>query len=156
VDVKDILLQEELVDDYLRPWIAEIEQIKDPLTCHALWWALENRVAMDQLRDYPHHFVYYEKALLNPRKTVDGLYAWLGVDGIDSRKSTELFTKPSRMVQKDEPYQKNIERLSWWKEKFPEESQKNVLLWASRLGVVNYNEELLPLDFEKFSLSGIV
>ena len=40
-DVNDILSQEELVEDYLRPWIGKIEREKDRLGALAVWWQLK-------------------------------------------------------------------------------------------------------------------
>jgi len=37
-DVKDLLCQEELVEDYIRPWIPEIEKEKDLIGAHAVLW----------------------------------------------------------------------------------------------------------------------
>ncbi|MFN2166915.1 MAG: hypothetical protein ACK2U9_11730, partial [Anaerolineae bacterium] len=48
-DVRVLLEQEALVEDYLRPWIAWIENETDPAGAHALWWAVENLVAQSEL-----------------------------------------------------------------------------------------------------------
>jgi hypothetical protein len=149
-DVRDILVQEKLVEDYLRPWLKEIKSETDLLGAHAVWWAVENLVATDQLKGRPHHFMFYEKAVLEPEKTASKLFSWIGSQpeflGKITKKNIFSPSRPSRTANKGLTYNSPFDRLSYWKRSLPEESQKKVVYWARELGVSFYDSGIFPIQ----------
>lgn len=142
-DVRDILRQEKLVEDYLKPWAVEIERETDPLGAHAVWWAVENRVALQQLQGIPHALLFYEDLVLHPQEVLEKLLPWLGVARIP-KKVFNLLPQPSRMSNHSLAYRNAQDRLSRWQGSLSVEEQRRILSWAERLGVYAYDTRPHP------------
>ncbi|HUD46575.1 MAG TPA: sulfotransferase [Candidatus Baltobacteraceae bacterium] len=146
-DIVDILNQEQLVEDYLRPWLGKIEQEKDLLGAHAVWWAVENMVALKNLEDVPHHSVKFETMVLEPEREAVKLFDWLGWN-VEREKVSPLISAASRMSRKDSFGLSSQKRLSSWRRDLSEEQQKRILWWSQELGIPYYTEALLPTDIQ--------
>ena len=144
-DVQDILKQETLVTDHLEPWASAIEKETDLVGAHAVWWAVENHVALQQLKNIPHYLVYYEDLVLRPREVLETLLPWLGVENVPE-KVFSLLPKPSRMGNENLNYQDAQDRLSRWQSGLSVREQELVLSWAGRLGLTMYDASPLPLQ----------
>ncbi|MBI5962798.1 MAG: sulfotransferase domain-containing protein [Chloroflexi bacterium] len=142
--VKDILSQEELVEQYLRPWIGLIEKEKDLVGAHAVWWAVENMVASRQLSSYPHQFIYYEETVTQPGKIGSRLANWLGRNKTPSDLE-RIAQKPSRMTQQGKKIIKVDEVLSQWRSSLAFEDQERIVRWARTLGIEWYDLTPMPL-----------
>lgn len=142
-DVDDILHQEELVDDYLHPWLEQIQQERDLLGAHAVWWAVENCVALDQLKRVPHFLVYYEDLVLHPHQVLEKLFQWLGYPRCPQEVDA-LLNRPSRMTHADRNSQSNAERLARWQHQLSSRDQQRILAWTQRLGLEMYDRDTLP------------
>jgi hypothetical protein len=139
-DVRDLLSQEELVVDYLTPWIAEIEKEKDLVGTHAVWWAVENLVALQQLANIPHYFVHFEELVLNPKEILQPLIAWLGYEKLPP-KVMKILSQPSRMSNRNLVYRDTRDRLSYWQHHLSIEDQRRIITWADRVGLSRYAEQ---------------
>jgi hypothetical protein len=146
-DVQDILAQEELVEDYLRPWVREIEKETTPAGAHAVWWAVENLVASRELAGRRHYLVNYESLCLDPEQTVREILAWLGVSGMPPRLQFAI-TNSSRMADSAVSYESTAARLSAWKRQLSGEAQRHILHWARKLGIEYYDEGILPVALQ--------
>ncbi len=142
-DVRDILVQEELVEDYLRDWKKEIEQEKDLLGAHAVWWAVENHVALSQLASRPHKIIYYENIVNQPNQILEEISDWLGLPG-NRRQSRVDSSKKSRMTRPESIGASQNALLREWQNRLSQEDQQRILGWAERLGVTNYGSDVLP------------
>lgn len=142
-DVQDILRQEKLVEDHLQPLVSSIEQETDLVGAHAVWWAVENYVALHQLKDVPHYLVFYEDLVSRPREVLETLLPWLGVKKMPE-KVLSLLSQPSRMSNKKLAYQDEHDRLSRWQGSLSVGEQKRVLSWAGRLGLTLYDDSPFP------------
>lgn len=148
-DVKDLLCQEELVEDYLKPWIPEIEKEKDLIGAHAVFWGVENLVASRALASRPHYWLEYETLCLEPWRTSLNILDWLGVKEVNSSLETRLtiaIRNPSRMSHSTIKHTDAISRLTLWKNKMPPDAQKKILEWADRLGVPYNDQGIFPTD----------
>ena len=141
-DVESLLMQEALVEDYLRPWLSEIEQVKNPLEAHAIWWAVENAVALNNLASRPHYAVTFEALCLRPYKEAHNIITWLNAEPPTSL--TAGVEKPSSQSRADMEYASTLERLSSWKTALSDEDQRRILRWTHRLGVESYTMDILP------------
>lgn len=145
-DVEDILGQRDLVDEHLSSFVKDIEQERDILGAHAVWWAVENAVAIRQLEGRPHLRVYYEDVALQPEKAAARILIWLTGNEPSAEvvaRIAALSTRPSR-VSRHEKSLPAMERLSEWQRKLSQEEQGRILSWAARLGVSCYGPGLLP------------
>src|SRR5512143_1091080 len=107
--VDDLLAQEQLVEDYLRPWLGDIEKEKSLLGAHAIWWAVENRVARDQLAAIPHIKVFYEEIATSPDLIRTRIYAHFR-HRPPADKFERAFSSPSILSHRS--YRDVSERLS--------------------------------------------
>jgi hypothetical protein len=139
-DVEDILSQEALVEDYLKSWVRYIEKERDLLGSHAVWWAVENLVASNELSNIDHYRVSYEKLCQEPDFYFNDISKWLGYENLALTK--DIYISSSR--KDDISYSGNSERFSYWRERLSSDQVKRIIDWAHRLGLPWYTEELLP------------
>ncbi|NOX61316.1 MAG: sulfotransferase [Chloroflexi bacterium] len=142
---RDVLQDEALVEDHLRPWVGYIERENDLLGAHAVWWAVENRVAMRDLASRPHHFLFYESLCLNPEANMKKLYQALGFT--DFQASETLIHGLSRVTTRGEnvtTHQTALDWLSAWRRQLTPEEQRRILTWAERLEIPWYDQSPLP------------
>jgi hypothetical protein len=148
LDLNNLLSQEELIEDHLSPWIAYIERAKtDPVATHAIWLAVESRVALHHLSTRPHCHAYYEHLLVEPEATLRSIFSrlHLGMARIpEGRIKRNSRTTWRERIAKD-PSEKEY-ALSNWKRRLSREDQREVLDWAYRLGVTCYSDESLPVS----------
>jgi len=138
-----LLTQEKLVEDYLQPWVSQIEREEDIVGSHALWWAVENLVAQRELSTRPHYRVFYEHLMLDPMQETKLIAEHVGLPASDIPKAViENFSRTSHRVGIDTP----VARLVSWKEGLSQEDQFRVLDWVNRLGITWYGMEIWPND----------
>jgi hypothetical protein len=136
-----LLKQEELVEDYLRPWVADIERETDPVGSHALWWAVENMVAQRELSTRPHYRVFYETLMLDTMLEIKRIADYVGLEIYDlSKAMIESPSRTSRRVEADAL----IAPLLSWQEELTSEDQRRVLDWVDRLGIPWYGMDIWP------------
>jgi len=139
--VQDLLRQEELVEDHLRPWLKEIEREKSLVGAHAVWWAVENRIAQGQLAAVPHIRVFFEELAASPDLIKTQIYAHFNSQPPPD-KFERVFSSPSGLSHR--PYRDVSERLSLWKGFLSQDDQRAILTWARRFGVDWYTEDIMP------------
>jgi hypothetical protein len=131
LDLNNLLSQEELVEDHLSPWLARIERARsNPVATHAIWLAVENRVASQHLSTRPHSHAYYEH-LMEPEATFErSLPLDLGTSRPGKQDQTQqphdLETAPSRKIPRNE-YALSMEATA------PERGPARGPDWAYRL-----------------------
>jgi hypothetical protein len=145
-DVADILRQDQLVETYLSPWVGAIERERDQLGAHAVWWAVENLVATQELASRPHYPVTYESLCLHPFQEAEQILAWLNLHMSVSRQSKlEIqVARPSRTSRQHKRYESKWDRLAEWQYKLSVEDQRRILDWARRVGIDRYYDGVLP------------
>jgi hypothetical protein len=147
VDLDNLLCQEELIEDHLSPWVGRIEQAKtNPVASHAIWLAVESRVAMLHLSTRPHYHSYYEHLVLRPEESLRTIFIRLGLDtgripeGKIKRNSRTTWRERYANHPKETEY-----ALSNWKVQLSREDQRAILDWAHRLEVTCYTDRTLPV-----------
>lgn len=145
-DVKHLLSQEQLVEDHLRPWLKDIERETDTVGANAVYWAVENRVALSQLRGKAHRRVYYEETLLEPQRSALETLSWLGTSTTQPpNKLAAALARPSRLSNGRIRYASRLDRLTKWRTTLSESDQQRVLRWARMLLPGHYDERPIPL-----------
>ncbi len=144
-DVRDLLAQEALVADYLRPWVSELERVSNAFEALAVWWAVENRVALDQLQNTPHYLIFYEWLSLRPRQEISELTRWLQMPE-DAVPDTLLhrYSRTTSKKQRQRPGEDVMVRLSAWQRELSAEEQRIVQTWVERMAIPWYGEDVLP------------
>jgi hypothetical protein len=144
-DVQDLLAQEALVEDYLRPWVGEMERVSNAFEALAVSWAVENRVALAQLAGRQHYLIFYEWLSLRPGEEMAGLLRWLGLP--ENATPPHLLHRYSRMTsvkQRQSQERDVMTRLSAWQRELTPAERAMVLKWAERLEVPWYGTNVLP------------
>jgi hypothetical protein len=137
-NVKDILQQEELVENHLRPWVHLIEKEKDLVGAHAVWWAVENMIAIQQLSSYPHQLMFYEETVTQTNKVTNQLTEWLGGREL-LHKVEKIARRPSRTTDRKQR-QFVVEQLLYgWQNTLSSEDQRRIIHWARVLGIEWYD-----------------
>lgn len=141
-DVRDLLCQDALVEDFLRPWLPEIEAERDALGAHAVWWAVENAVAVRQLVGRGHHRVFYEDLQLAPRRQMQQLLSALDLDAPSPAYAS--LVRPSRTTSYESLGTTAAQRLSRWRSLLGSKECRRILAWAKRFDLDWYDEDPLP------------
>lgn len=147
VNLGDLLRQEELVEDHLSGLVGDIELARsDTVASHAIWWAVETRVAARQLETRPHYRAYYEQLVVTPAESLGAILTWLGLDAepVEEdrvRRRSRTTWKADRRSRQEQP----AEELSRWTTQLSRSDQRLVLDWAHRLGVGQYTHEPMPV-----------
>jgi len=144
-DVQDLLTQEALVEDFLQPWVDEIERVTNGFEALAVWWAAENNVALAQLETVPHYLIFYEWLSLRPQEEMARLLRWLGMP--ENAVPEALLSRYSRMTsvkQREKGEDDAMRRLTAWQRELSAEEQRIVLAWADRLEIPWYGPNGLP------------
>ena len=79
-NLADVMAQEDLVEDHLRPFEDEIRNANTDFERHVFLWCVENYVPLRQLSPDDVHLAFYEELLTNPETEIPRLFASLGQD----------------------------------------------------------------------------
>jgi hypothetical protein len=77
-DLRALLAQADLVDDYLSPMISELTRIQDPFAMHVAQWCIENFVPLRQFAAGEIHVAFYEDFRSDPRREIARLFEFIG------------------------------------------------------------------------------
>lgn len=138
-DVSDLLKQERLMEERLSQWVTDIESERDLVGAHAVWWAVENHIALADLRHCDQLVVHYETACTDPTREIGRVCDWLG---LTSDATDRALFAPSRMTLGGSTSTRS--RLAGWRAGLDDESCRRILGWAERLGIDWYGLAPLP------------
>jgi hypothetical protein len=137
VSLSGLYTQPKLLEDYLTPFLSDIEKETNPIGIHAIWWAIENYVALKELQGNEYFFVHYEDVCLNPREWFSGIEDWLGL--VTNRKEdVPIF----HQADKDHQDKTMRTRLNSWKTEMSPEQIRLTLKWANIFGLDYYSPNL--------------
>jgi len=137
------LAQENLVEDYLQPWVSQIEREDNVVGSHALGWAIENLVAQRELSTRPHYRIFYEHLIMDTAQETRRITDYVG---LKASEIPEGVIEHSSRTSHRFAIQAPVDRLVSWKKGLSQEDQFRVLDWANRLGISWYNMEPMPND----------
>jgi hypothetical protein len=129
---EDLLRQERLVEEHLRPWVPEIERERRPAAIHAIGWAVENLVAHQQLQGRPHRRVLFEELVANPVSRFHEILAWVGLR--PPRHLERILRRPSTQTPPARSHDSPAARSGAWRDRLSPEDIGCVLDWCRRLG----------------------
>lgn len=97
-NLAETMSQEELVEDFLLPFEAEIQQARTPFERHVFLWCIDNYVPLRQFGPGEVQPVFYENLLAHPEDELDRLFSFLGKD-FDERVYQKM-QQPSALSNK--------------------------------------------------------
>ncbi|HEY7981889.1 MAG TPA: sulfotransferase [Candidatus Eremiobacteraceae bacterium] len=77
-DLGALIVQPQLVDDFLAPMIPPLKRIDDPFAMHVAQWCIENFVPLRQFAAGEIHVAFYEDFRSDPRREIARLFAFIG------------------------------------------------------------------------------
>ena len=140
----DFLAQEELVDDFLSPFRAEIAETQDIFDKHVFMWCIENYVPLKQFRDGEILVIFYENLCTDPRREIESILSFVGTSY--SAKALDAHGKPSALSRKDSAVLSGAGLVNSWRKKISVERARRALEILSIFGLQSiYGEGDLPL-----------
>lgn len=76
----DTMEQEDLVEDFLKPFEEEIRKARTPFERSVFLWCIENYVPLRQLESGSTHITFYERWCTQPENELGRLFTFLGKD----------------------------------------------------------------------------
>jgi hypothetical protein len=76
--IPDLLEQEELVDDYLSPYLDPILAARDDFERHVFAWCIEHYVVLSQFQAGEIYLLFWEKLCDQPEREMEQVFAFLG------------------------------------------------------------------------------
>jgi hypothetical protein len=78
IPLDEYLAQEQLMEDFLAPFRAEIQNAQDAFERHIFLWCVENYVPLRQFRSGEIYMAFYEHICITPEREIDNLFRFLG------------------------------------------------------------------------------
>lgn len=98
-DFQECISQEQLMEDFLSPFINEIENAQDIFDIHIFSWCIGNYVPLRQFRRGEIHLLFYENLCTQPEIEIKRLFSFLG-EPYDER-IFKTVRRPSDVCRKD-------------------------------------------------------
>lgn len=135
-NLDEVMSQEKLVEDYLKPFEADILAAKDPFERSVFLWCIENYVPLRQLGDGGIHIVFYERLLSDPEGELAPLFAFLG---------EEFDATLPRSIAEESGAGRNSRRISGWTERVSEIRRRRAAEILELFGMDRiYGEDPMP------------
>jgi hypothetical protein len=146
------LSQDELVDDFLRPFRAEIEAARTTFEKHIFMWCIENYVPLKQFKTGEVQLAFYEYFCTEPENAVDRLFTFLG-EAYDERVF-DAVRKPSSLSREESAVITGEDLTRSWVRHFTEEQIQSAVKILSLFGLETiYSSDPMPLvDGEQIRL----
>ncbi|ODS29716.1 MAG: Sulfotransferase domain protein [Candidatus Scalindua rubra] len=93
----DLLKQKDLVDDFLKDTLDDIQNCKTEFDEHVYLWCIENYIPLVQFKKGEIYVVFYENLCSNPEEQLRDLFLWL--EKPFEETITEKIRKPSKTSQ---------------------------------------------------------
>lgn len=141
----DFLKQEDLLDDHLNPFKAEIHAARDSFEKHVFMWCIENYVPLRQFEADEIHVIFYEEMCARPEKEIARLNSFLKYKSpIES--DTKLLRAASPTSRRDSAINTGESKIFGWQDKIDPRQRKRALEILTLFGLQTiYNSEAMPL-----------
>ncbi len=115
-----ILRQENLVDQYLKPFLPFMDENQPLVTQHLISWCIEHYVLFHQLDPDDALFVHYEDLCLQPETELDRMFSCIGLTW--DRSVLEKIRKPSELANDRSAVTRGKDPVRDWQKEFAPES----------------------------------
>lgn len=144
----DVFLgQTELVEDYLAPFIDLIEGAETSIARHALMWAVENFVPLQQEQRKEWVWCTYEELYTQPEAEADRILRELGM-----RKNwltKRALNRISMVTRADSALTEQRDALTEWQRQLSSEEIRIILDLVAAFGIDIYGSDIMPLTLPK-------
>jgi hypothetical protein len=137
------LSQEELMEDYLDPFRAEMEAAETDFEKLIFRWCIETYVPLQQFRQGEIHLAFYENFCVSPESEIDRLFAFLN-KSYDERVFKKL-ARPSPVTRATSAIVAGDSLVDSWKGKMSEEQKHRAIEILGLFGLDGiYAENSMP------------
>ena len=140
----EFLSQDQLVDDYLRPYKAEIKKAKTDFETFIFMWCIEYLIPLTQFKGGEIHITFYENLCVNPQQEIKNIFSF-----INKSYSTEVIKKttiPSPVSRKNSAINSGTNLIKSWRKNITEKQIQRALEILNLFGLDRiYNDSDLPL-----------
>ena len=149
--IKHYLAQEELVADFLYPFLSEIEESEkiyqttgDSFTNHIFSWCIENYVPLKQIEQNDKIYIlFYEQLCTNPELELQKLFSYMG-----RKYKPEIlvnFQKASQLSRKDSAVITGDSLINSWQNHITNQQMQKAIEILNLFGLDTiYSENLMP------------
>jgi hypothetical protein len=142
--VAPLLEREELVEDFLHPWVDPIREARDTFERTMFLWCVETLVPLKQCEPGDVHVVFFENLVRQPESEVARLFAHVGksMDGLDLEK---LKTPSLTARRASSAVWTGADPVDNWKKKVTPEQRRRALEILGLFGLDRiYGDESMP------------
>ena len=142
-DVKELLNQKDLVDDFLDPFKDILQSAAGDFEHLLLLWCVENYVPLQQFGPGNLFVVFYENLAAEPEREIDRIFAWLGRKA--GAEVIDLVSKPSALSREHSAIRSGRNVLDVWKEDIDDVLLKKALDVLAAFGLDSvYSADIMP------------
>lgn len=138
----DLLQQEELVEDYLQPFLPVITKANSEAQKHAVLWCVENMIPLRQMGERSWNVVTYEQLLTSPEPILSNL-----LDSLKIRRTwltNRALRRVSPVTRPDSPIYKKGNPLQAWSRQLPQEVIREILDVVQAFNIQVYSSDPMP------------
>ena len=141
--LKPFLDQRDLINDYLKPFLSEIEQIESDLEAIIFSWCIQNYVPLMQFNKDEIHIIFYEMLCEYPGVEIDNLFSFLGKSY--DKKIFKNFRKPSPQSFQESAVVSGDNLVNSWQKYFTNSDVKKCIKILKLFGFDSiYNDNPMP------------
>jgi hypothetical protein len=140
-----MISQEELVEDFLTPFLSQINDAQNEFERHIFSWCIENYVILKQFREGEIHLLFYEHLWQNPEQETEELFNFLGKKR--SGRALRAVRKPSKTTgaKSREAIVSGKDVLGKWRKHFTADQIERAVEILSVFGLDQiYTDDLIP------------
>lgn len=143
-DIESFLLQPELVEDHLKPYMDLIKRSNTDEEKHAIIWSISNLIPLDQFRSGEFKIVYYENLVTRPERELRAIFNTLR--HANEQLKLDTVNRPSQTTNKTSPVVTGDDKIANWKKRLNSEQINNILKIVDSFGLGNlYGDSVLPV-----------
>jgi len=140
----EFLSQDQLVDDFLRPYKVEMKKSKTDFETFIFMWCIEYLVPLTQFKEGEIHITFYENLCINPQQEIKNIFSF-----INRSYSTEVIKKitiPSPVSRKNSAINSGTNLIKSWRKNITEKQIQRALEILNLFGLDRiYSDYDLPL-----------
>ena len=143
-DIKPLLSQPELIEDYLLPYMDLIKNAKTMEEKHTIIWCVSNLVPLKQFNPGEVKIVYYEHLCTQPDNQLPALFGFIGQTY--TRSVIDIINQPSKTTKVTSAVVRGMDKIESWKKKLRPSQIDSVLRTVEAFGMSHlYGDSVSPL-----------
>jgi hypothetical protein len=144
-DIKPLLSQPELIEDYLLPYMDLIKSAKTTEEKHTIIWCVSNLVPLKQFNPSEVKIIYYEHLCTQPENELPALFEFIGQTY--NKPEIGIINQPSQTTQVTSAVVRGMDKIENWKKKLSPSQIDSILRIVEAFGMSDlYGDSVSPLS----------